>query len=196
MDNSTDEKLLAAAQGGDAVAEAALLVQYKPLVNSIARRYFLVGGDEEDLVQEGMIGLYYAVRTYSADKGAAFTTYAAMCIRNRIADIVRGAQRDKNKALNDSVPIVRYNAETDELFYVEIEDAEGDPAEQLIKREAGQEFMDRIRAAVTPKEYDILVKYLAGQSYSSIAAELGTAPKTVDNALQSAKRKIRKILGK
>lgn len=195
MTELTDEQLAAAAQSGDAGAEAELLSRYKPLVKAIARKYFLTGGDGEDLVQEGMIGLYYAIRTFQPDKKAAFRTYGVMCVKNRIADVIRGDQRNKNRPLNESVPIVKYNPESDEEFVMELFDPTGDPADEIIRREHGQELQNKIKEAVTAREYAVLALYFRGLSYAEIAERLGLSSKTVDNSLQSVKRKIRKLLG-
>lgn len=181
----TDENLAVQAQNGDKSAVEALLARYKNVVLSIARGFFLSGGDTEDLVQEGMCGLYSAIVTYSQDK-SGFSTYARHCIRNRIIDAVKVSSSSKNYALNNFVPIADA-----------AEDALGDgkdPEEELITGENRKEFLQKISKNLSSFEFKVVVMYMDGLTMSEIASSVDKPVKSIDNALQRAKRKLQKVL--
>jgi len=182
-DNLNDEKLVEMAQAGNIAAGDALLRRFKGIVSMLARPYFIMGGDREDLVQEGMIGLYKAMREYKG--GATFATFAAACVKNQILDAVRSAARKKHGPLNSYVSI---SAEGDELSG--LADSRGDPEEIMIRREDRDSLEKAARASLSPKESTILKHFLAGLSYSEIAAVLGSDTKSVDNALYRIRRKM------
>lgn len=177
-----DEELVQLAQSGDKSAQEQLLLRYKKTVLSIARRFFLTGGDTEDLVQEGMCGLYSAINSYTPGK-SAFTTYAHTCIRNRILDAVGASQNLKNAPLNNSVPIL----EVAEDFV-----ATSTPEDELIMRENRREFLQKISGYLSPMEFQVIVMYMDGLTVSEIAVALRKPNKSVDNALQRAKHKLQK----
>ena len=173
----TDEQLALAAQKGDSAATRTLLEKYKNAVRGTARSFFLEGGDTEDLVQEGMIGLYLAVTDYK-EGGMSFKNFAYLCIRRRIMSAVRSASRKKHSPLNEGVPLP----------------ATGDPESFLIAGEEAEEFWGKVRRALSASEYETLVLYMEGLSVSDIAARRGVPVKSADNAVQRAKKKIAKIL--
>ena len=162
-------------------AEEELLQRYANLVRILARPLFLVGGDSEDLTQEGMIGLLSAVRTYSDIGGASFRTYAERCIKNRLISAVKKDGRAYNKALNDSVPI------DDEVITQrgarELEDL-------IITREYTDELILSLNTRLSKLERAIMALYLEGKSYSAIAQELEIPEKSVDNAVQRVRKKL------
>ena len=167
---------------GNESAMGELLEKYKGLVNSIARDFYLKGVDRDDIIQEGMIGLFNAIVTFSLDGDAAFITYAHECVRNRILDCIRNGKRLKNKALSDSVPIRS------------VEDADSNgltPEEIAINTEEIETLKLIIVTSLTNDERKILNMYYDGKSYSQIAEALGKNSKYVDNALQKIRRKIK-----
>ncbi len=180
----TDEKLAALAGKGDKAATEALLKRYKNTVLSIARRFFLSGGETEDLVQEGMCGLYSAIGGYEEGK-SSFSVYASRCIRNRIIDAVKATSGAKHSALNNFLPI----AEVGEELYSAAEN----PEDELIETENRREFLHRIGKVLSPLEFKIIVLYMDGLTMAEISSAVGKPVKSVDNALQRSKRKLTKI---
>lgn len=179
----TEKELFARAAEGDESAVEELLTRYKSIATALARRYFLVGGDAEDLAQEGMIALYRAIKTYEPGQGA-FASYAASCVKNRLLDVIKSANRDKHKALNGYVPL----ADADELL------GAGMSAEEIaISRENGRNFARKLDSGLTDDEKALLGLYLAGKSYKEIAASLGITVKKVDTSLQKLKKRILKF---
>lgn len=187
LSQCSDEELCILAQSGDPAAEDHLAVRYRRLVLACARPYFLAGGDGEDLIQEGMLGLLSAIRSFDAKGEALFPAYAETCVRNRIFSAIRSATRGKHMALNQSLSLDPDSFEKDagysELFQTEsMEDT-------LIGRE---ESLSRIRAlsrGLSKLESAVLERYLEGHSYSQIAHLTGKPLKSVDNAVQRIRRK-------
>lgn len=188
----TDEALCLQAASGDRIAEEALVVRYNRLVRICARPYFLVGGDSEDLIQEGMVGLLTAIRVYTPDKGASFRTYAEICIKTRLISAIKAAARDKHSPLNYSVsfetPLFDGNAER--FPYGVDQQRLEDPEAIMIGREELRERMDVLKGQLSGFEAKILGLYLNGLSYSEIATEVNKSPKSVDNAVQRIRRKL------
>lgn len=176
----TDEETALAAQGGNKAAEDRLLLKYTGLVKSIAARFFLCGGETEDLVQEGMVGLHAAVNTF-AQGGANFSTYAYACIRNAVTDAVKKSLGSKHSALNNFVPIV------------EIGEEFPSPEEELLKRESRREFLQKISGALSSLEFKVTVMYLDGTGVSEMAEALEKPQKSISNALGRAKRKLGRL---
>ena len=168
-------------EGNESAVEE-LLEKYKGLVNSIARTFYLKGVDRDDLVQEGMIGLFNAIVTFNLDSEASFITYAHECIKNRILDCIRSGKRLKNKALSDSVPISS----------VEDADSRGlTPEEIAINTEEIETLKLIIVTSLTNDERRILNMYYDGKSYAEIGEAMGKNSKYVDNNLQKIRRKIK-----
>lgn len=182
----TDEQLVELFQKGDKTAGENLLVKYKNNVLRVARRFFLTGGDTEDLVQEGMCGLYSAMVTYSR-QNADFSTYAYACIRNRIVDAVKASSNQKNFALNHSLPITE---ESGELYSGGVS-----PEDELINSENSVEFTRILKTNLSALEYKVMTLYIEGASISEISRSLGKPYKSVDNAVMRSKYKLQKILG-
>lgn len=185
--NISDEKLAVLSRADECAAEA-LMERYKKAVKSIARQYFLAGGEEDDLIQEGTIGLFRAITTY--DGVSAFKNYALKCIRSSIISTVRKSTSDKSKALNYYVPI--YAGEDDDKTPF-IKGEVIDPEEEYINFEAASEFMSRVKQALSGYEYEILTMYLEGYSYADIADKMKKNVKSVDNAVQRIRKKITKV---
>lgn len=186
------EKLIEKAQNGDEEAIEKLLSSYKPLVNKIARSYFLTGGDIEDLVQEGMIGLYKAIKTFKKEKTASFLTYAGTCIKNQIQTAVRIASSEKNMILSTAVPIdskTNFDDEEEEIEIV-LPSPLPKPDEKVENKENFAQITKKIVKALSPLELKILIFYLKGFSYSEIAQQNNISKKSVDNALSRIKNKL------
>ena len=188
----SDESLCAQAAAGDRRAEETLVVRYNRLVRMCARPYFLAGGDSEDLIQEGMVGLLGAIREYDPNKAASFRTYAEICVKNRLFSAVKAAARDKHTPLNNSVSFENpLFSGTGERFACGTPDRQAeDPEEIILSREAFRERMKALHGQLSGFEASLLRLYLNGLSYSEIAAEVNKSPKSVDNAVQRIRRKL------
>lgn len=194
LENHSDETLCQLAADGSRGAEEVLVTRYNRLVRTCARPFFLIGGDSEDLTQEGMVGLIKAVREYDASKAASFRTFAEICIRNRLYSVLRSATRDKHAALNQSVPLDTpffdrnsYTSGTSHL-------AQRNPEESLIDREHTAALLAGVRKQLSEFEAKILGYYLDGLSCREIAETVGKPQKSVDNAVQRIRRKVARQL--
>lgn len=189
---TADEALCSLAASGDRIAEEALVMRYNRLVRVCARPYFLAGGDSEDLIQEGMVGLLNAIREYDPGKGSSFRTYAETCIRNRIISAIRAAARDKHTPLNHYVsyetPLLDGN--TDSYPLSASRQPQQNPEDMLISREERRERLGTLKGQLSGFEAQILDLYLHGLSYVEIASEVDRSPKAVDNAVQRIRRKV------
>ena len=189
---TADEALCSLAASGDRIAEEALVMRYNRLVRVCARPYFLAGGDSEDLIQEGMVGLLNAIREYVPGKGSSFRTYAETCIRNRILSAIRAAARDKHTPLNHYVsyetPLLDGN--TDSYPLSASRQPQQNPEDMLISREERRERLGTLKGQLSGFEAQILDLYLRGLSYVEIASEVDRYPKAVDNAVQRIRRKV------
>ncbi|MBP3646091.1 MAG: RNA polymerase sporulation sigma factor SigH [Clostridia bacterium] len=193
----TDEQVVGQAQQGDSVAIEFLLSKYKNFVRSKARSYFLIGADHEDIVQEGMIGLFKAVRDYQAERLSSFRAFAELCITRQIITAIKTATRQKHVPLNSYVSLNKpiYDEESDRtLMDVIVEGRAQNPEELIIGRENLVSIRDRVDQVLSPLEQDVLNAYLDGKSYQEIADKLGRHVKSIDNALQRVKRKLEKFL--
>lgn len=182
----SDEQLVKAAQAGDKQSMETLLLRYAGTVRSIARGYFLAGGDTEDLIQEGMIGLYQAINDCETDT-ARFKTFARLCITRRILDAVKASGRQKNQPLNNYVSL--FDEELDML-------TQHDPLSEMIHREDGEEFFRKMSEVLSDLEFRILTMYMKGMSTADICRITKKNEKSVDNALQRSKKKLQKAFEK
>ena len=193
----SDEKIVEMSHGGDSAAEEFLLDKYKNFVRSKARSYFLVGADHEDIVQEGMIGLYKAIRDFRPDKLSSFRAFAELCITRQIITAIKTATRQKHIPLNNYVSLNKplYDEESDRtLLDVIVEGRMSDPEELIINMENVGNIRTKISEVLSPLEQQVLNAYLDGKSYQEIAEALGRHVKSIDNALQRVKRKLEKTL--
>lgn len=184
-----DEELAVRANRSAAAMET-LITRYSRTVRVCARPLFLAGGDQEDLFQEGMIGLLYALRSYDPSSGTPFRAYALVCIRNKLISAVRAAAANKHAPLNDSVSFHTFSQ--DETVP---ESMRADPEAEVIGRVGAGEFLDALCFLLSTTEKAVLSLYLQGLSYSEIAAACGKTNKAVDNTVQRIRRKAIKILG-
>ena len=169
----TDDTLCHLSASGDRIAEETLVTRYARLVRICARPYFLMGGDSEDLIQEGMIGLLNAVREFVPDRDAGFRTYAEVCIRNRLISAIKTATRDKHTPLNNSVPLETPLFDGHPGFSFDTLDSRADPEALVISREELQERRDALLRQLSSFEAEVLVRYLDGLSCSEIAMAVG-----------------------
>ena len=193
----TDEEAVRLCHEGDSLAEEYLLNKYKNFVRSKARSYFLIGADHEDIVQEGMIGLYKAIRDFRQEKLSSFRAFAELCITRQIITAIKTATRQKHIPLNSYVSLNKplYDEESDRtLLDVIIEGRASDPEEMIIHRENLGSIHSKINEVLSGLEQDVLNAYLDGKSYQEIAESLGRHVKSIDNALQRVKRKLEKYL--
>ena len=193
----TDEQIVKLAQEADGMALEFLLNKYKNFVRSKARSYFLIGADHEDIVQEGMIGLYKAIRDFKEDKLSSFRAFAELCITRQIITAIKTATRQKHIPLNSYVsrnkPI--YEEESDRtLLDVITEGWVTNPEDLLISKEDLSSIEGRIGEMLSGLEKQVLFYYLDGKSYQEISEDLGRHVKSIDNALQRVKRKLQKYL--
>lgn len=186
-----DEELCALAACGNYAAEECLAARYSQTVRACARPYFLAGGDSEDLIQEGMIGLLSAIRTFDPARDVRFRSYAETCIRNRLRSAVRIAASGKHEPLNQAVSLeLSYFSEEDQAREQPLKGpAEENPEDVLICKEEHSLRVDTLTDGLSTFEGNVLRLYLGGLSYSQIASLLGKQTKAVDNAVQRIRRK-------
>ncbi len=192
-----DEQVAVLAQKGDGLALEYLLNKYKNFVRIKARSYFLVGADHEDIVQEGMIGLFKAVRDFNPEKLTSFRAFAELCITRQIITAIKTATRQKHIPLNSYVSLNKplFDDESDRtLLDVIMEGKNTNPEDLLISQEDFVHIQDKMEEVLSPLEQQVLAAYLDGKSYQEIAGELNRHVKSIDNALQRVKRKLEKSL--
>lgn len=193
-----DEELIERIREGDARAEEELYSRYKKIVRSCARKYFMEGADREDLLQEGMIGLYRAVCSFDASREARFLSFAEVCIRRQIYTAIKGALRKKHQILNRSISLngeaYEDGSESSLLGVIRTKETT-DPEEIFLETEGDRAVMERVRNVLSPLERSCLTLYLQGESYDLIAEKLGKNRKSVDNAIQRIRKKLSPLLG-
>lgn len=179
----SDEELICRLRAGESSIEEYLLEKYKPFVKSKSRALFLVGGDREDLIQEGMIGLFKAIRNFQEENGAPFAAFAKLCVERQMYTAIEAAGRQKNAPLNAYISL---SEEADHL-------TDGGIEEAVIEKTSYQQLYEKARTLLSAMENEVLELYLDGKDYTEIAKILGKSDKSIDNALQRIKGKIRKI---
>jgi RNA polymerase sporulation-specific sigma factor len=194
LEEVSDEELVAKFQGGHQPAMTALLERYREFARFKARSYFLAGADRDDIVQEGMIGLYKAIRDYRDDADASFRTFAELCITRQIISAVKTATRHKHRPLNTYVSLATPVAESDDqervLADVIPAPTMADPAEMVISTENALSIKMAFSELLSDFEAEVLHLYVEGMSYDEIGRRLSRSAKAVDNALQRIKRKL------
>ena len=189
----SDDQLCSMAADGSREAEEMLITRYTRLVRAVARPYFLAGGDSDDLIQEGMIGLMKAVREFDGAKEASFRTFAEVCIRNRVYSVLRSANREKHSPLNQSISIEPLFFDTNPLAtgaYHTI----SNPEDLLIVRENAADLRHKIESWLSHFEKRVLDLYLDGLTGREIAQKVQKPPKSVENAVQRIRRKVARQL--
>ena len=182
----SDEELILRAQKGEKKLEEFLIDKYKGMVRKKAHAMFLIGGEQEDLIQEGMIGLFRAVRDYRPDKNASFATFANLCVERQIYKAIEISGRQKHRPLNSYISLSEENSPLKDT-----EDTkQQNPEEIVIDRENANQMLEKIREKLSPFENQVLEAYLDGTDYRQIAAQMGKSSKSIDNALQRIRNKI------
>lgn len=185
LKRESDESLVKRAQGGDGTATDELLLRHKSEVRALARRYFLAGGETEDLVQEGMIGLFFAIDSYNADTGVSFKNFFRLLVKRRIYDAVRATSK---KSAPPPANVMLFDpSETDFI------DGSATPEESLLVTEQNAEFRSKLTKELSDFEFRVVIMYLDGMSYAEICEATGRDTKSVDNALARSKRKLRNL---
>ncbi len=192
----TDEKLIENIKNDDHIALNCLMERYNDIVNIKANKFFMVGAEKEDIIQEGMIGLYKAVKSYDIEKQNSFKTFANMCIERQLITAVKNSNRQKHIPLNSSVSLnaAAYddNEDVDKIDVLDIK-ALDDPSEIIAEREYFESMENKIKEALSEFELQVLHEYEKGKSYADIAIKLNAKVKSVDTAIQRIRKKANKI---
>ena len=183
----SDKELVFLSKDGDKRATEELLLRYVGLVRGIARGFFLIGGETEDLIQEGMIGLYNAIADYKEDVGKSFKNFAHLCVTRRIIDAVKSSGRVKNAPLNDGVSMEMED---------EWADASLSPEDLLIISDDRREFRQKMSGVLSDFEFKVTTMYMDGASYVEICEATGKREKSVENAIQRSKKKLQNVFRK
>ncbi|QTM97863.1 MULTISPECIES: RNA polymerase sporulation sigma factor SigH [Sediminibacillus] len=192
-----DDELIELVHQGQTYALDYLITKYRNFVRAKARTYFLIGADREDIVQEGMIGLYKAIRDYKGDKLSSFKAFAELCITRQIITAIKTATRQKHIPLNSYVSLDKpiYDEESDRTLMDVIAGSKAvDPQELIVNREKFGDMEYKMSELLSELEQQVLSLYLDGRSYQEISVELKRHVKSIDNALQRVKRKLERYL--
>ncbi len=192
-----DEDIVEQARDGCSYALEYLINKYKNFVRAKARSYFLIGADREDIIQEGMIGLYKAIRDFKSDKLSSFRAFAELCITRQIITAIKTATRQKHIPLNSYVSLNKpiYDEDSDRTLLDVISGTKiTDPEELVINREEFGDIEEKMCEILSDLEWRVLMSYLDGKSYQEIACDLNRHVKSIDNALQRVKRKLERYL--
>lgn len=201
LKNLPEEELLQRAQAQDSDAIEFLMQKYKGVVRKKARSLYMIGGDRDDLTQEGMIGLFKAIRDYKQEKDASFSTFAELCISRQLYSAIKSSNRLKNLPLNSYISIYSsaYTLESGEEegnFIIDqfLDPMELSPEEILINRETAESAKERLYQLLSKMERDVFEMYMEGLTYQEIAQKLNKEPKAIDNAMQRIKSKVNQAL--
>jgi len=199
FEDRLDEEVVIEAQKKNVRAQEYLINKYKNFVKAKAKSYFLIGADKEDIYQEGMIGLYKAIRDFKADRLSSFRAFAEICVTRQIITAIKTATRQKHIPLNTYISLNKpiYDEESDRTLLDVLSGAKiTDPEELVISREEVISIQNEIGEVLSELEMEVLMSYLDGKSYQEIACDLDRHAKSIDNALQRVKRKLEKCLSK
>lgn len=195
--DKSDEEIVVQAKSGNNRAQEYLISKYENFVKSKAKAYFLIGADKEDIYQEGMIGLYKAIRDFNPEKSTSFKAFAEICVIRQIITAIKTATRQKHIPLNTYVSLNKpiYEEESERtLLDVLVGLKISDPEELMISKEQMDYIEEKISKVLSDLELEVLTSYLDGKSYQEIASNLERHSKSIDNALQRVKRKLEKCL--
>lgn len=197
FDNMLDEEIVAMAQEGNKSAEEYLINKYLSYVKAKTKSYFLIGADKEDIFQEGMIGLFKAIRDYKNDKLSSFRAFAELCVTRQIITAIKAATRQKHVPLNCYLSLNKpvFDEESERTLIDVLSSLHiSDPEEVIISKEERKKIEKKMRESLSDLEIEVLKCYLKGKSYQEIACDLDRHAKSIDNALQRVKRKLEKLL--
>ena len=192
--NLTDEQIISQIKEGDEQALSFLLEKYKDLVNSKVGKYFIIGAEKEDIIQEGMIGLYKAIKSFDSCKQNTFKTFANICIERQLITAIKSSNRQKHMPLNSylSLNTTAYDNDDDdgtELIETFEVDTIEDPLDTIMKKEYFNEIQNTMHKSLSKFEEQVLERYMQGESYEIIAKKLDTPVKSIDNAIQRIRKK-------
>ena len=199
FEDMCDEEIVEIVRFGDPLAEEHLINKYRNFVRAKARSYFLIGADREDIIQEGMIGLFKAIRDFRCDKLSSFRAFAELCVTRQIITAIKTATRQKHIPLNSYVSLNKpiYDEDSDRTLLDVITGSKiTDPEELIISREEFDDIEEKMGEILSSLEWKVLMSYLEGKSYQEIAVDLKRHVKSIDNALQRVKRKLERYLEK
>ena len=189
----SEDRLIELVQQGDNEAGSELSLRYRPLIKKCTRPFFLIGGDEEDLIQEGMMGLVTSMQTYSPDRQCSFKSYAELCIKRRILSAIKAANRQKHMPLNNRLSLDEIYSDDEDTIAIIADDRYSlSPEQQIIREEEIQRLRALAQSLLSSYEKKVLDLYLEGLSYDEIAERTGKRAKSVDSALQRIKKKLAK----
>ena len=192
----TDEQIIDEIKNGNEEALVFLLEKYKDLVNSKVGKYFIIGAEREDTIQEGMIGLFKAIKSYNSEMQSSFKSFANICIERQLITAVKNSNRQKHIPLNSSISLnsaaYEDNDDMDKLEIVDLK-AEDDPSDIIANQEYSKTIERKIKENLSEYELSVLYEYEKGHSYADIAEKLKTKVKSVDTAIQRIKKKANKI---
>ncbi|MEG0798060.1 MAG: RNA polymerase sporulation sigma factor SigH [Acidaminococcaceae bacterium] len=198
FENMTDEEIvLDAKEHNNLLAQEYLLYKYRNFVRAKARSYFLIGAEREDIIQEGMIGLYKAIRDFRSDKLSSFRAFAELCVTRQIITAIKTATRQKHIPLNSYVSLNKpiYEEDSDRTLLDVISGTKvANPEEMVISKEEFIDIENKMNTILSELEWKVLMSYLDGKSYQEIANDLERHIKSIDNALQRVKRKLEKYI--
>lgn len=187
----TDEQLIERLRSGETQIMEYILDKYKPLVRKKANAMYLIGGETDDLIQEGMIGLFKAIRDYDAGRETSFFHFAELCISRQLYNAVEASNRKKHAPLNSYVSFYAGSEEEGQSLLDSLSSREiGNPEDMIISQENAKQFWKQLRERLSGMEQQVLDEYLSGLNYKQIAQRMGKSPKAIDNALQRIKGKI------
>ncbi len=189
----TDEELIRMLRGGQSDIADYIMEKYKPLVRKKTNALYLIGGETEDLIQEGMIGLFKAVRDYKEDRKTSFFSFAEVCISRQLYSALEASNRKKHMPLNTYVSISAGQQEDGVNLEEVISDFTMSPEQMLIEQEGREEFFKQLRENLSALENTVLHLYLEGNSYTKIAEIMGKSPKSIDNTLQRIRAKVKQV---
>jgi len=188
--NYTDEELIKMLRNGDAEIADYIMEKYKPLVRKKTNAMYLIGGETEDLIQEGMIGLFKAVRDFNPEKEANFFSFAELCITRQLYSALEASNRKKHIPLNTYISFSNQEDSDGVSLEQVLTDETASPEQMLIEQEGREEFFQRLQEKLSPMEKKVLYLYLEGHSYTQIAELMEKTPKSIDNSLQRIRGKI------
>ena len=196
-ENNTDEELVTKIKNGDKSAQTCLFERYKDIVNMKANKFYIIGAEKEDMAQEGLIGLYKAIKSYDVDKQNSFKTFANLCIERQLITAIKSSNRQKHIPLNSSFSLnlsaYEENDDTTVIDVLNTKTAE-DPLDTITKKEYIEFVESKIDESLSSFEKQVLNRYIQGESYNDIAVKLDTPIKSVDNAIQRIRKKACKFL--
>jgi len=197
FEDKSDEEIIAQAKSGNNRAQEYLITKYENFVKAKAKSYFLIGADKEDIYQEGLIGLYKAIRDFNPEKSTSFKAFAEICVIRQIITAIKTATRQKHIPLNNYISLNKpiYEEESERTLLDVLTGLKiTDPEELMISKEQIDYIEGKISKVLSGLELEVLTSYLDGKSYQEIASDLERHSKSIDNALQRVKRKLEKCL--